>query len=145
MFRYIVILVATMLGKSRGGILVVDDDDDIRAEMRAVFEEEGYTVVEASDGVEALDILHWSGSESIQVLVLDLSMPRLTGWELMRILKDDEALSRIPVVIASALPVHGDALDIGTPMHWLRKPFGCRELLDAVRSCSASAAAGRAH
>ena len=125
-----------MLTRCRGTILVVDDDDDIRAEMRAVFEEDGYTVLEASDGMEALDVLHWSGSEFIRALVLDLWMPRMSGWDFLRFLKNNEAFSKIPVVIASALPVHGDASGIGATMHWLRKPFGSRELLDAVQSCA---------
>jgi two-component system chemotaxis sensor kinase CheA len=136
---------ATMLRAVRGAILVVDDDEDVRAEMRAVFEEEGYTVLEASDGLEALEVLHWSGSEVIGALILDLWMPRLSGWELLRILKDDQALSRIPVVVASALPVHGDASGIGATMHWLRKPFGSRELLDAVRTCGYERARRRPH
>jgi len=125
----------TMLPKGRSTILIVDDDDDIRAEMRAVFEEEGYAVLEACDGMEALDVLHWSGSEFICALVLDLWMPRMSGWDFLGFLKNNETFSRIPVVIASALPVHGDASGIGATMHWLRKPFGSRELLEAVRSC----------
>lgn len=129
----------TMLQRSRGTILVVDDDEDIRAEMRAVFEEEGYTVLEAGDGLEALEILHWSGAELIRALVLDLWMPRMSGWEFLQYLKNNEAYSRIPVVVASALPVHGDASGIGATLHWLRKPFGSHELLEAVQSCRADA------
>ena len=96
----------------------------------------GDVVLEASDGMEALDVLHWSGSEFIRALVLDLWMPRMSGWDFLRFLKNNEAFSKIPVVIASALPVHGDASGIGATMHWLRKPFGSRELLDAVQSCA---------
>jgi two-component system, chemotaxis family, sensor kinase CheA len=129
------IIMGTMVPKGRGTILIVDDDEDIRSEMRAVFEEDGYTVLEAGDGVEALEILHWSGSDFIRALVLDLWMPRMSGWDFLQYLKNNEAFSRIPVVVASALPVHGDASGIGATMHWLRKPFGSRELLDAVRSC----------
>ena|SRR5437773_1515241 len=124
----------------RWAILVVDDDDDMRAGMRAVFEDEGYSVFEARDGRDALDVLHSSDARAIRALVLDLRMPRLSGWELLEILRCDEALSRIPVLVTSALPVHGDASGIGATMFWLRKPFGSRELLAAVRSCSDASA-----
>jgi two-component system response regulator MprA len=132
-----IIFMGSMLPKGSGVILIVDDDEDIRSEMRAVFEEVGYTVLEAGDGMEALDILHWSGSEFIRALVLDLWMPRMSGWDFLRFLKNNESFSRIPVVVASALPVHGDASGIGATMRWLRKPFGTEELLEAVRSCGA--------
>jgi DNA-binding response OmpR family regulator len=124
----------------RCAILIVDDDDDIRAEMRDVFEHEGYSVLEAGDGVYALAVLHSKQAESICALVLDLRMPRMSGWELIETLRSDAALSRIPVVVTSGISVHGDASGIGATMYWLRKPFGGDELLAAVRSCGVSAA-----
>ena len=122
-------------------ILIVEDDDDLRCEMKCVFESEGYSVLEAGDGVDALAVLHSSKADSICALVLDLRMPRLSGWELIEVLRNDKALSRIPVVVASGVSVHGDASGIGATMYWLRKPFGSEELLEAVRSCGTVSAA----
>jgi CheY-like chemotaxis protein len=113
----------------------VEDDDDLRCEMREVFESEGYSVLEACDGVDALAVLHSSEANSICALVLDLRMPRLSGWELIDKLRCDKALSKIPVVVASGISVHGDASGIGATMYWLRKPFGSEDLLAAIRSC----------
>jgi CheY-like chemotaxis protein len=126
------------LPKSRCAILVVDDDDDTRAEMRLVLEDVGYSVVEARDGQDALDVLQSKATKSIRALVLDLRMPRVSGWELLEILKADDAFSRIPVLVTSALPVHGDASGLGATMYWLRKPFRRDELLAGVESCEAT-------
>src|SRR5262245_22199835 len=104
---------------SNCAILIVDDDDDIRAEMRALFEDEGYSVLEAADGMDALEVLHSSSAKSICALVLDLRMPRLSGWELIDVLRSDQALSQIPVVVTSGISVHGDASGIGATMYWL--------------------------
>jgi CheY-like chemotaxis protein len=62
-------------------VLIVDDDPEIRESMRMVLEDEGYHVREAADGVAALDELH--RDQQPCVVLLDLMMPRMNGWEFL--------------------------------------------------------------
>lgn len=123
----------------RGMILVVDDDGDIRTELREVLEDEGYFVIEAPDGRQASEILRSSLPSSIALIVLDLVMPYVSGWDLVELLRSDPKLSLIPILVTSGVPVHGDASGIGATMSWLRKPFGRDALLKAVAKASRSA------
>lgn len=123
----------------RGRVLVVEDDKDVRAELRHVLEDEGFFVVEAADGKQALDILRSSAPPSISLIVLDLVMPYMSGWELVDFLRGDPKFSVIPILVTSGVPVHGDASGIGATMSWLRKPFGRDAFVKAVAKASPSA------
>ena len=125
--------------KSRGAVLVVDDDEDIRSELRSVLEYGQYFVLEAEDGKQALDFLRSAAARAIRLIVLDLVMPYMSGWELVDLLRRDPALARIPVLVTSGMSVHGDASGIGATMSWLRKPFGADPFLTAVREAIDSA------
>jgi CheY-like chemotaxis protein len=115
--------------KSRSAILVVDDDDDGRANLRDLLAKE-YAVLEARNGAEALAILRSNAGGEVRLVLLDLFMPCLSGWELRAVLREDATLSRIPVVVMSALPSRGNrGAGAGT---WLRKPFTLSELRSAV-------------
>jgi CheY-like chemotaxis protein len=118
--------------KSRGAVLVVDDDEDLRAMLRETLECERYFVLEADDGKDALEILRVAGAGVVRLIILDLVMPSMSGWELIEILRRDPMLSGIPVLVTTGMPVHGDASGIGATMSWLRKPFGEKALLAAV-------------
>src|SRR5690242_19843865 len=109
--------------KCRAAVLVVDDDDGVRSELRDLLESENYDVLEARDGKEALSILSLGAAAAIHLIVLDLVMPCMSGWELIDVLRLDPTLRRIPVLVMSGMPVHGDASGIGATMSWLRKPF----------------------
>ena len=78
-------------------ILVADDDRNTRRYMQAVLEDAHYTVTTAKDGAEALDILGW---EHIDLIVLDVMMPEMDGYELTRELR--EAQDNIPILMVSA-------------------------------------------
>jgi len=124
----------------KGGlmILVVDDDDDSRSSIREVLEDGGYDVLEACDGQDALELLSKRG-DAVGTVILDLRMPRLSGWDLLEILRSDPAFSRVRVLVTSGISVHGDASGIGATMSWIRKPFGSTELLRAVETCVVAA------
>lgn len=81
-------------------VLVVDDDFDLRHTMREVLQDEGYVVATAANGREALELLRRSAPP--RVMVLDLMMPVMDGWELLDELKRDSELAGIPVVVISA-------------------------------------------
>ena len=107
-------------------ILVVDDDRGIRETLGDVLRDEGYAVELARDGAEALAMLRERPAPAL--ILLDLSMPGMTGEELRRAQLDDARLAEIPVVVLSAderNPVPGVA-------GWLRKPVDLDALLGAV-------------
>lgn len=112
-------------------VLIVDDDPEIRESMRMVLEDEGYQVREASDGVAALDELH--RDRSPWVVLLDLMMPRMNGWEFLGAAARDPKVGPIEIVIVSAHPPTQNPEGVRGV---LRKPYSVDKLLDAVESCA---------
>lgn len=84
-----------------GPILIVDDYSDARATLREVLEDMGQEVVEATNGQEALDYLVCHPEVRVQLILLDLEMPRMTGWELLALLKNYVRFASIPVLVVS--------------------------------------------
>jgi CheY-like chemotaxis protein len=119
----------------RRTILVVDDDDDTRAIVRGVLEDEGFAVAEAVNGKEALERLRSDPAPAM--VLLDLIMPELSGWEVMATLATDPALSSVPVTVMTAARAPFDLA--GRRGEVLTKPLALERLLDVV-----SAALGRA-
>jgi len=119
-------------------IVVVDDDDDIRDTVREVLRHEGYLTVGASNGQELLDVLHAS-PERPRLILLDLMMPIMGGWEFLANIEDDTELHDIPVALMSAHPSVGNAFDgdqqtCGFTRLLLPKPLDFTRLLSFVRS-----------
>ncbi len=119
-------------------ILIADDDEDILALVRIRLERAGYRVVSARNGEEALELAR---AERPSLAVLDVMMPRLDGYGVLRALRDDPELSTTPVLMLSAR-VHADdvgrGLDAGAD-DYLPKPFRAERLLGAVRELLARA------
>lgn len=88
-------------------ILVVEDDMIIRAVLMELLTEVGHTVLEAEHGREALDLLRQL-AQPPSLIILDLMMPVMTGWELCAVLALDPALSRIPIAVLSAVSQLGE-------------------------------------
>jgi CheY-like chemotaxis protein len=111
-------------------ILVVDDDDDVRNMLCAVLAAEGYPVVGAADGIEALTSMRHNPPA---LAVVDMMMPRMDGEELIRAMSQDAALVRVPVAIMSGqtTPASVSAL-LPTVTARLVKPFELDELLTLV-------------
>ncbi len=108
-------------------ILIVDDDDDIRQTLRDVLEDEGYAVVEAKNGQEALDQLRQA--QKVCVVLLDLMMPVMDGWEFRQEQLSDPAISNVPVVVITA---SGRANGSLGGVDILRKPLRVETILEAV-------------
>jgi CheY-like chemotaxis protein len=111
-------------------ILVVDDSPK-NLELLAVILELDYEVLEASDGVEAVEV---ATQELPDLILMDLSMPRLDGWGALKQLRQDERTQRIPVVAVTAHALKGDresALKAGFD-DYFTKPVMAPELLDLV-------------
>src|SRR3954471_3463983 len=81
-------------------ILVVDDDDVVRTIMRAELEDEGFTVLEAEDGLEALEACR-NGAPDL--MVVDVVMPRMDGYELCQRLRREPATACTPILMATVL------------------------------------------
>lgn len=91
---------ATAPPVARPGVMVVEDDLAVRETVQELLEEEGYRVIPASNGREALEHLRRAAAPS--VILLDLMMPVMDGWQLRAELARDPRLSGIPVVVMSA-------------------------------------------
>lgn len=81
-------------------VLVVDDDSDLLDTLTAVLEHEGYRVRCAENGAQALVAMHRLNPSAV---VLDLSMPIMSGWELLEIVRDDSDLRRVPMIVLSGM------------------------------------------
>jgi CheY-like chemotaxis protein len=106
-------------------VLVVDDESDIRQAGAEVLSYEGYQVMGACDGADALAKAR---AYRPALVLLDLMMPRMDGWAFRRAQQRDPEVSRIPVVVLSALWPEGLEVE-----GYLPKPFSLDELINAVR------------
>src|SRR5579884_3291379 len=113
-------------------ILVVDDESDIVDFLMTVLQDEGYDVICASDGVEALSKIR----EAIPTLVLlDLMMPRMTGFDVLDALREEPVNQRPSIIVLSAKSTHEDvlnALEKGAN-DFIPKPFDLEDLLLRIR------------
>ena len=120
-------------------LLVVDDDADARGAIVSLLEMEGYSVAAAGDGQEALDYLHHFPPPAM--ILLDLMMPSMDGWQFRQQQQSDPILASIPVIIISALGARESNRDgLGT-VRTISKPIDDQELLVAIQSCLADAGA----
>ena len=114
-------------------VLVVDDDPQVLRLMRVNLELEGYDVVSAPDGEEALEAVL---TERPDLVVCDVMMPGVDGLTVLRNLRANPRTSKIPFVVVSAKAQRSDvkaALDMGAD-RYITKPFDPQELLDAVEN-----------
>ena len=114
-------------------VLVVDDDAAIRSMIVAVLSRDGYDVGEAFGGAEALEQIAWDGYDAI---VLDLMMPVVSGFDVLRAISQVRPNSRCVIAMSAASPQLLDAIDTTLVRTRLQKPFDIQKLLAAVRSCS---------
>jgi CheY-like chemotaxis protein len=111
-------------------VLIVEDDADLREMMAQLLSLEGYQTAAVANGREALEYLH--RSDSPEVILLDLMMPVMDGWEFRRHQQADPTLARVPVIVLSALDQSRTA-DVDAAA-FLKKPLDFDRLLQLVRS-----------
>jgi CheY-like chemotaxis protein len=114
----------------KGPILVVEDDHDVRVTLRSVLEDEGYEVITATNGRDALELLA-KAERPPRLALVDLMMPVMDGYELLAILKQTGALARLPVVVQSAFQDRDPPSGIHA---FLKKPIDVDALLELARS-----------
>ncbi len=114
-------------------ILIADDNQQNRELLEAYLSEEGYEISMAVDGQETLDRV---AENQPDIILLDIMMPRLSGYEVCRTLKQDETTQAIPILMVTALGERGDiemAVKAGCD-DFLTKPVNNLELKTRVRS-----------
>jgi CheY-like chemotaxis protein len=111
-----------------GPILVVDDDAELSASIRNALETEGYEVVTAANGREVLKLFD-DPTFHPSLMLLDLMMPLMNGWQVLDIVARDRTLQKIPIILTSAY--FGDRF-VGDPYTMLPKPFALDRLLELV-------------
>ena len=115
-------------------IVVADDDRMFRKVAETTLRRQGYEVAIASDGEEALQLIR---SERPDIIVLDLIMPKLQGFDVLQVLKQDTLTSAIPVIVLSSLTQEQDkqeALDLGAVAYFNKTTFSIGELVKQVET-----------
>jgi CheY-like chemotaxis protein len=112
-------------------ILVVEDDKSVRDNLNYLLSNEGYSVIQAEDGLEAFDFV----SEAVPDLIIsDIHMPNMGGFDLFKKLKNKTETDSIPVIFLTAdtrLQKMQEGISLGAA-DYLTKPYDLEELLDAV-------------
>ncbi len=114
-------------------ILVVDDDAQIARLVRTYLEKSGFSVLTAANGEDALHLIR---SEKPDLVVLDLMLPDRDGWEITRIVRRDDALKALPIIMLTARVEDTDrivGLELGAD-DYIPKPFNPREVVARVRA-----------
>lgn len=112
-------------GQRMVDVLVVDDDDAVRSSMAEILSLAGFEVLEAEDGLVALEVL---GATHVAVMVLDIKMPRLDGFGLLDALEHPP-----PVILVSAEEPDEDPRRVAASIYWyLQKPLRPERLVEAV-------------
>ena len=114
-------------------ILIIDDDKEIARLLRSYLEQAGYSVRVAFDGETGLSLLR---HEAVALLVLDLMLPGVDGWEITRRIRSDAGLATTPIIMLTARIEDGDkilGLELGAD-DYVTKPFNPREVLARVHA-----------
>lgn len=114
-------------------ILVIDDDETMRLSLRRLFESEGYKVITAADGTQLSDVLDDS---PIDLIILDIGLPWLNGYELAQLLKENEDLKKIPLIFLSGKTSELDVkrgFEVGAD-DYIKKPFDVDKMKKTVKT-----------
>jgi len=114
-------------------VLVAEDSITSRMLLKSILESAGYTVKTAVDGMEAFTLLR---AEPFDLVVSDVEMPRLSGFDLTAKIRADKKLAELPVVLVTALETREDrerGIDVGANAYIVKGNFDQTHLLDVVR------------
>ncbi len=121
--------------KKQKKILIADDNENIREALTSILEDEGYALWIAKDGAEALRKVR---EVSPDILILDVTMPEISGYDVCRTIKNDPNLKNIYILMLSAKgqatkQEHGK--EVGAD-EYIAKPFSPSEILARIKKCS---------
>lgn len=114
-------------------VMVAEDDVDARLVISRHLKELGVRVLEVDDGITALDAI---ANETPDLVVLDLNLPSMSGFELCERIRERDTTSRVPILVVTArnsLEDHARAREVGVTKY-IAKPFKKKEFVEAVRS-----------
>ena len=112
-------------------VLIIEDDHENLALMSLIFERANFEVFKAVDGISGLEIAR---QEQPDIILLDLAIPNLDGWEVTRRIKENIITKNIPIIIVTALALSRDkkrAFEAGCDAYFV-KPFNVTELMSEV-------------
>ncbi|HXV43909.1 MAG TPA: response regulator [Anaerolineae bacterium] len=113
-------------------ILSIEDDPEMSSLIQLIFERKGHRVIGARRGELGLELIK---SLKPDVLLLDLMLPDIDGWDLYRQMKNDKELSKVPIIIVSARSEEQDAASgfrVVASDRYIQKPFEVKDLVDTV-------------
>ena len=113
-------------------ILIVDDEDDILNLVRLILEDAGFECETARNGKEGLNAIH---QQHFDLVLLDIMMPVLTGWEVLRFLRDNEQTRNLPVAMltARAFSAETPGIELTAYSDYIMKPFEPDDLVERVK------------
>ena len=117
----------------RKSVLVVEDSITSRMLLKNILETSGYLVVTAVDGIDAMTLLK---TDKFDVVVSDVDMPRMNGFNLTEKIRGDKKLSELHVVLVTALESREDkerGIDVGANAYIVKSSFDQRNLLEVLR------------
>lgn len=114
-------------------ILVIDDDADLRGALAHALRADGIDVVEAENGSVALHLMVDSERVVPSLIVLDMVMPAMSGWEFLTILKRYVRFTSIPIIIVSGVQPNPITVDRGAVAAWVHKPYELAQLVALVK------------
>lgn len=122
-----------MTSKGTPRVLIVEDEPNIVLSLEILLQRAGYETASSADGEAALELIRRTRPD---VVLLDIMLPKLNGYEVCRVVKSDPTLSSIPVVMLTAKGQEVEilkGLELGASAY-IAKPFGNAEVLEAVRA-----------
>ncbi len=117
---------------ARKRILVIDDEPDLVDMVKSFLQKKGYSIITAYDGKEALQMIR---TEKPDLIVLDLMLPKMDGYRICRMVKFDEKLKHIPIVIISVRASDADkkmGREVGAD-DYITKPFDFKVLHSSIK------------
>jgi CheY-like chemotaxis protein len=122
-------------------ILLAEDDRFLRKAAETTLKQHGYTVITAADGEEALRLAR---SETLDLILLDLIMPKLNGFQVLNAMKKDAPTAKIPVIILSNLGQDRDvqqAMEAGATAYFIKADLSLQALVQRVEEALAAGGA----
>lgn len=119
--------------KEPQNILLIEDDETLRGAMKRIFEADGHQVIAAADGTE---LTHLLDDVVIDLIVLDIGLPWINGFELAQLMKEHEDLKSIPLIFVSARG-HSEDVKKGFALgadDYIKKPFDVEDIRSAVNT-----------
>jgi two-component system aerobic respiration control protein ArcA len=119
--------------KAAPSLLIIEDDETIRSALRRLFEIEGYKVRTAADGTQLSEVLD---DNPIDLIILDIGLPWINGYELAEMMKSHDDLKKIPLIFISGRTSEADikrGFEVGAD-DYIKKPFDLEKIKKTVRT-----------